>query len=65
MYENKYSRAVFRISSDPIYSKYGKFPMYELSTYYGKKLNRKFYEAEILLIDPVKFVYKFKFPFLK
>ena len=65
-YENRWSRALYRVIKGPIYPRMGPFPMYKIAEIdTDKELPGTYYEDELLLVDKKVFYDDYIFPIEK
>ena len=64
-YEQSWSRALYRVTSDPHYNVGGSRPMYEVSELNGEKFLGRFLPEEILKVDKRTFLDEYNFPIEK
>ena len=64
-YEQAWSRALYRVTSDARYSAGGPRPMYEISELNGTPIKGRFYPEEVLKVDKKTFLDEYDFPIEK
>ena len=64
-YEQAWSRALYRVTSNAHYNVGGPRPMYEVSELNGQKLLGRFYPEELLKVDKTTFLDEYDFPIEK
>ena len=62
-FEQKWTRAIYKVASNPYYTSLGILPTYKVSELDGTLLPGKFYETELLGVNKKIFIDNFKFPY--